>query len=62
MNNDLTDITKVSTVAGGSWLWLSSGLPWGDITIIGGAIYIILKIILILPDIKDKYFEKNTDE
>lgn len=60
LNNDITDIAKVGTVAGGSWGWFVSGLPWGDITIIAGAIYVILKIALILPDIKEKYFgDKN---
>lgn len=55
MNKDSIDIATVGTVAGGSWAWMISGLPWGEITIIGGAIYVILKILLILPDLKEKY-------
>lgn len=62
MNNDITDVAKVGTIAGGSWAWMISGLPWGEITIIGGAIYVLLKILLILPDVREKYFgDKDED-
>lgn len=61
MNHEITDVAKVGTVAGGSWAWLASGLPWGEITIIGGAIYVLLKIILILPDIKERYTKKEDE-
>lgn len=62
MNHDITDIAKVGTVAGGSWGWFASGLPWGEITLIGGAVYILLKIILILPDLKEKYFKRKDED
>lgn len=61
MNHDLTDVAKVGTIAGGSWVWLINGMPWGEITIIGGAIYVFLKILLILPDLKHKYFGNKNE-
>lgn len=61
MNRASADIATVSAVTGGSWVWLVNGLPWGEITIIGGAIYVFLKILLILPDLKKKYFERKDE-
>lgn len=62
MNHDITDIAKVGGITGISWGWFISGMPWGEITIIGGAIYILLKILLVLPDLKDKYFKKKDED
>lgn len=56
VHHDITDVAKVGTIAGGSWTWMVTGMPWGDITIIAGAVYVLLKILLILPDLKEKYF------
>lgn len=59
MNPDTLDTVRTAGIGTAGVTWSIFGMPFAEVAALGTAIYVVLKIILILPDLKKKYWDKK---
>lgn len=59
MNPDTLDTVRTTGIASAGVTWSFMGMPFSDIAALATAVYVCIKIILILPDVKKKYWKKK---
>ena len=58
MNLETIDTVRTTGIATTGVAWSFMGMPFSDIAALATAVYVCIKIILILPDVKKKYWKK----
>jgi hypothetical protein len=59
MNPDTIDTIRTTGIGTVGVTWSFMGMPFSEIAALATAVYVFIKILLLLPELKNKYWKRK---